>query len=229
MAEATPQVLSHFGLYTFTDTYWTLPAAERTAVRDGWLGALRRVCPALHTYQAFPMEADLDLVLWSARPAPETDAAQRFFADYAAACAPYRRHVTLRDALWGFTRPSQYTKTRSRQEADPFGDKREPYLIIYPFVKTTEWYLKSREERQAMMMGHIKIGKQYEEITQLLLYSTGLQNQEFVVVYETPDPLRFLDLVTELPSQEARPYTLRDWPLHTAVYQPDAAALARWL
>ena len=43
----------------------------------------------------------------------------------------------------------------------------------------------SREARQGMMNEHIRIGKQYEDINQLLLYSFGLQDQEFVVVYET--------------------------------------------
>ena len=42
------------------------------------------------------------------------------------------------------------------------------------------------------------MAKQYEDISQLLLYSFGLQNQEFVVVYETDDLARFSDLVNEL-------------------------------
>jgi chlorite dismutase len=80
-----------------------------------------------------------------------------------------------------------------------------------------------------MMMGHIKVGKQYKEITQLLLYSFGLQDQEFVVVYETHDITRFMELVNELRATEVRRYTARDWPLHTGIHQPDAEALARWL
>ena len=100
---------------------------------------------------------------------------------------------------------------------------------MYPFVKTSEWYLHTREERANMMFEHIKIGKQYPDITQLLLYSTGLQDQEFVVVYETADLLKFSQLVTELRSTQGRPYTLRDTPLHTAVRMADDAALDSWL
>ena len=133
---------------------------------------------------------------------------------------PYRQWIDLKDSLWGFTRPSQYSKARSKQEIDPFAETRKPYLIIYPFSKTTEWYLMSREARQGMMNEHIRIGKQYEDISQLLLYSFGLQNQEFVVVYETDDLARFSDLVNELRDTEARRFTLRDTPLHTAIYHP---------
>jgi chlorite dismutase len=101
-------------------------------------------------------------------------------------------------------------------------------LIIYPFSKTTDWYLMSREARQGMMNEHIRIGKQHEDISQLLLYSFGLQNQEFVVVYETDDLTRFSDLVNELRDTEARRYTLRDTPLHTAIYHPAEETLALW-
>jgi len=86
----------------------------------------------------------------------------------------------------------------------------------------------SREVRQGMMNEHIRIGKQYPEILQLLLYSFGLQDQEFVVVYETPDLSRFSDLVYELRDSEARRYTLRDTPLVTAVYHPAEETLALW-
>jgi len=132
-------------------------------------------------------------------------------------------------ALWGFTQPSQYTKTRSTQELDPFDARALPYLVMYPFVKTTEWYLKPVEERRRMMFEHIKVGKQFPDITQLLLYSTGLQDQEFVVVYETDDLARFSRLVTELRSTAARPFTLRDTPLHTAIRVGDPATLDAWL
>ena len=57
------------------------------------------------------------------------------------------------------------------------------------------WYALSRDTRQGMMNGHIRVGKEYPDITQLLLYSTGVQDQEFVVVYETADLTRFSDLV----------------------------------
>jgi chlorite dismutase len=130
--------------------------------------------------------------------------------------------------LWGFTRPSEYTKTRSNQEIDPFASERKPYLVMYPFVKTTEWYLMSREARQGMMNEHIRIGKQYPVITQLLLYSFGLQDQEFIVVYETDDLTHFSDLVYELRSSEARRYTLRDAPLYTAIYHPAEVTLGLW-
>ena len=100
--------------------------------------------------------------------------------------------------------------------------------MIYPFSKTTEWYLMSREARQGLMNEHIRIGKLYEDIAQLLLYSFGVQDQEFVVVYETDDLMHFSDLVNDLRGTEVRRYTLRDTPLHTAIYHPAEETLALW-
>ena len=228
MAEQTPVTLNHFALVRATDAYWRLPPGARAQARADWLGALRGAAEALAVYQVHGFEAGHDLLVWTAQRAERPDAAAGFFARWAAAALPVRGLFDVRETLWGFTKPSQYTKTRSTQELDPFAPARLPYLIIYPFVKTAEWYLLDRETRQRMMAGHIRVGKQYEDITQLLLYSFGLQDQEFVVVYETHDALRFLELVQELRGTEARRYTLRDAPLHTGLLQ-DEEALAAWL
>ncbi len=229
MAEQTPELLSHFACIAFTDAYWRLAAQERTQLREPWLAGARAAAHSVHLYQLTGLQSQSDLLIWSAVDSATPEATTAFFAQWAAAARDMRQYITVRDVLWGYTRPSQYTKSRSTQETDPFGAVRQPFLMVYPFVKTSDWYQLDRERRQAMMGGHIKIGKQYEDITQLLLYSFGLQDQEFVVVYETADPRRFLGLVNELRSTEARVYTERDSPLHTGVYQADDAALERWL
>ena len=227
--EQTPQTLNHFALVSFTEAYWQLPPAKRADARCRWLETLKRGVDALHLYQTFGIEQGSDLIVWTATAGDDTAIPARFFARFAEALGPARPYVTLRSALWGFTMPSQYTKTRSRQELDPFATERRPYLVMYPFTKTASWYMKPRDERRDMMMEHIKIGKQFEDITQLLLYSTGLQDQEFVVVYETDDLVRFSSLVTELRSTAARPFTERDAPLHTAIHQSGLEALSTWL
>lgn len=229
MPEQTPETLNHFAVLAFTDAYWRLPPESRREVRDGLLSRLRAGVDSLHLYQVTAVEGQADLLLWSASASASPEATAHFFAGWAAAIAPARAYFVSRDVLWGYTRPSQYTKTRSTQEVDPFAPHRARYLIVYPFVKTAEWYQLDRGKRQELMAGHIRIGTQYTDITQLLLYSFGLQDQEFVVVYETEDLRRFLALVNELRGAAGRVYTARDWPLHVGIHQPDADALAAWL
>lgn len=226
MPEETFRTLSHFAFCSFTDAYWALSSEARGALHAPWLASLRAAAEAVHVYQSFAADDSADVLIWSALNIADANTAAQFFTRFAQALTPMRAYVRVTTALWGFTRPSQYTKTRSTQEIDPFITERKPYLIVYPFTKTTDWYLLGREARQGMMNEHIRIGKQYEDITQLLLYSFGLQNQEFVVVYETNDLPRFSDLVNELRSTDGRPYTLRDTPLHTALYHPAEETLA---
>lgn len=196
-------------------------------MQHDWLQALEAASKKLDLYQVFPTEHEADLCIWSSINADDESAPARFFEDFARACTPFRRFVRLATTLWGITKPSQYSRAqRSPQEIDPFATERRKYLVIYPFVKSTEWYLKPQDERQRMMNEHIRIGKQYPEISQLLLYSFGLQDQEFVVVYEMDKLGLFSDLVADLRASEARIYTVRDTPLHTAIWHPPDETLA---
>ena len=116
------------------------------------------------------------------------------------------------------SKPSVYAKQRENpQEIDPYSDERKPYFVIYPFAKTADWYLKEKDERMQLMAEHIRIGKKYPAIKQLLLYSFGIQDQEFIVSYEMDDLPLFSDLVQELRSTSARIYTLLDTPIIVCV------------
>lgn len=229
MGEQTPETLNHFAVVGWTAEFRRLPPSDRHRAVDQWLERQKSAADTVHCYQLTGLEARGELLVWSACRTAEPERSAQFFSAWAEARAPLAGLVEVQDVLWGFTRPSSYTKVRSAQELDPFEETRRPFLIVYPFVKTAEWYRLPGEERQRLMSGHIKVGKQYKDISQLLLYSFGLQDQEFVVVYETDDLRRFLALVQELRSTEARVYTARDWPLHSGVYQSGPEALHRWL
>ena len=89
------------------------------------------------------------------------------------------------------------------------------YLFVYPFVKTREWYSRPPEQRQEMMDEHIRIGSKYRSVKLHTTYSFGLDDQEFVVAFETDEPSDFLDLVQELRETKASSFTLRDTPMFT--------------
>ena len=104
---------------------------------------------------------------------------------------------------------------RSRRlELHPTDSK---YFFVYPFVKTREWYQLPLEERQAMMNDHIRIGRKYPSVKLNTTYSFGLDDQEFVVSFETDEPADFLDLVMELREAKTSLYTLRDTPIFTCI------------
>lgn len=228
MPELTPKVLNHFAFMQFKDAYYSRSASEKQQFHKDFLNSLQQASHRFYLYQVYPAQADADVLVWSALEAANASDSAEFLHQFACATNPFRSLVDFKNIFWGFTKPSQYTRTRSNQEIDPFQEERKPYLVIYPFVKTVEWYLMSREARQGMMNEHIRVGKQYPNILQLLLYSFGLQDQEFLVVYEMDDLAEFSDLVYELRDSEARRYTLRDTPLFTATYHPADETLSLW-
>lgn len=223
MSERT---LCHFTMLSYTEAYWSESVDARKAVHTGFLRDVGQAVPRFDLYQVFPTLSNADLLLWSNQPLEGTGDPARFFECYGQAVNAYRKWISPGLTLWGLTGASSYARGKSAQAIDPMSPSRKPYLVIYPFVKTVDWYRTGRDTRQGMMNEHIRIGHQYEEITQLLLYSTGLQDQEFVVVYEVDDLARFSDLVTELRSSEARRYTERDTPIITAVHHTPETALA---
>lgn len=125
------------------------------------------------------------------------------------------KHLTISYSFFGLIRPSQYSKGAD----DDSQRKGGKYLIIYPFTKTTSWYLLDFAKRKELMKGHIAIGRNYPHITQLLLYSYGLDDQEFIVSYETDDLPSFQTLVMDLRADAVRTYTLRDTPIFTCIYK----------
>jgi len=211
---------NHYTFFSFTDYYWQQPSEKRQAFLEELKSGIPQLAEQAFLYNIFPTRSEGDLMIWSAAQVEDTQTPHTFFSGFADKTSSWRPYLKPLNTLWGFTRPTDYASGKSSQELNPFEAERRPYLVIYPFHKTGDWYMMSRDARQGMMNEHIRIGRQYTEITQLLLYSTGLQDQEFVVVYETDDVAYFSKLVTELRDTEARKYTLRDTPIYTAIYRP---------
>lgn len=222
------RTLSHFGFYRFTDRYWETTPDEKADFRERWLYDLRGMTKKVDVYQISPAKQDIDFMVWSATAIPDDCDAAAFFTEYAKAVAPHRHLIAPVQTLWGYTKPSVYSGGRSAQEIDPFAEERKPYFVMYPFVKTVEWYLRQRSVRQNMMNEHIRVGRQYPEITQLLLYSVGLDDQEFIVAYETDDIIEFSGLVSDMRGTEVRRFTERDTPIYTAIHHPAEETLALW-
>jgi chlorite dismutase len=91
------------------------------------------------------------------------------------------------------------------------------YLFVYPFVKKREWYFLPHEERRLVMAQHFKIGHKYPSVKIHTGYSFGLDDQEFMLAFETDKPADFSELVMELRSSEASRYTALETPLFTCI------------
>jgi chlorite dismutase len=162
------------------------------------------------------LKAGADLLLW--RISPSLEALQESASQLLQ--TGLGRYLEITRAWLGLTRPSIYVRKPDPQEQALFSTERSRYLIIYPFTKTTDWYLLSKEARQGMMNEHIRVGKEFPSVRQVLVYSFGLDDQEFIVSYETDRLEDFQSLVMALRETEARRYTLKDTPIFMGIHRP---------
>ena len=213
----------HAWLLRLDPAWRRLPRAERRAdveelcrAAEGSTDGLTQI-----SYSTIGLRAHGDILLW--RMADEIEAIEQSAA--AQLAAGIGRWLTPSLSMIGLIRPSQYVRRATPQEQSLFTGARSRYLVVYPFVKSTEWYLTSKEERQQVMNGHMRVGHRYPQIRQLLAYSFGLDDQEFIVAYETDDLVAFQDLVRELRETESRRSTIRDTPIVTGIHRPMAEIL----
>jgi chlorite dismutase len=215
---------AHF-LCLRVDPLWRrLAEEERTRGRQAFVKAVEEAAPDIVTtsYSGIGFRDDADLVLWRRGDSPR--AMQEMTARLLQ--TGIGTYLQPTHSLFGFTRPSSYTRRPTAQEQAIEEERHGEYLVVYPFTKTIDWYLMSKEARQGMMNEHMRVGHSYADVSQTLLYATGLTDAEFIVAYETDDLARFQSLVIDLRATEARRYTLRDTPVITAVHQSLGTALA---
>ncbi len=226
MDDLTPRVLNHISLFSFTDSYWLLNEHARGSFHEHWLKALETAATNVDIYQNADSRADL--LIWSAVNATEASTAAGFFRRFAVMTAPFRRLIRPVDSLWGFTQPTADAKARSPEDIDPLSATRLQYLVIYPFGNGPEWYGLNPTVRQETIDEYTRLAEQFEDISRLVLRAFGLQEYEFLLLYETDDLGRLSVLANELRNNDAGRFSRADKSAYTAIYHPAAETLAIW-
>ncbi|HTV07138.1 MAG TPA: chlorite dismutase family protein [Acidobacteriaceae bacterium] len=169
------------------------------------------------TYSTVGTRGDVDMVLW--RICYSAEDLNQMTAELLA--TPLGGYLETPHNFLAMTKRSQYLighehegQQDSRGTLRPGGQK---YIFIYPFWKTRAWYLLPMEERQRLMNEHIRIGHLYPRVKLNTTYSFGIDDQEFVVAFETNFPEDFLDLVQQLRETEISMFTLKDTPIFTSI------------
>ncbi len=200
------------------DPSWRrLPAQHRSAAGARFASVLSAHPDVVsYVYSLIGLKPGIDLLIW--RLAPSVDALEEAAARLLR--SELGAWLTVRESFVGLIRESQYVAKPTSQEQSLFEGERSRYLIVYPFTKSTDWYLSSREVRQGSMNEHMKVGHNYPEVRQLLAYSFGLDDQDFLVAYETNDLASFSGLVRDLRETDGRRSTVRDTPILLGVHRP---------
>jgi chlorite dismutase len=224
-ATGGPQVqrqFVNFAFYKLDPAFRRLSAEEKQAARDEFLAAAdtRREGMIALTYSTVGMRPEVDFLLWRISDIPDR------FQDHNQAINKTRigGYLSTPINFLSMTKRSMYV-----DKLDPFHTAesrthiipgKRKYLFVYPFVKTRDWYLLPLDQRQAIMDVHIKVGNEFPSVKLNTTYSFGLDDQDFVVAFETDKPEDFLDLVMKLRETQSSKYTQRDTPIVTCIQMP---------
>ncbi len=215
-----PRQLVRFAFYKVEPAWRRLGKEERGRQRAELAALLaehnQRIL--LRTYTLVGTRGDSDMMIWAVSEEPEHLQAL-FAAINGTALAGY---LDCAHSYTAMTKRSTYVDTGHPNQGAT-GDRlilapgSRRFLFVYPFVKTRAWWALPDEERQRMMQEHIRVGHDYPSVKINTTYSFGLDDQEFVVAFETDSAADFLDCVQALRDTEASAYTLRDVPSFTCV------------
>jgi chlorite dismutase len=225
-AEAQVPVTRQYIRYLFYKVRPTwrhqVPADQHAQLRAELVQVLQHFkekMAVLRAYSTLGTRADADLMLWMVSERLED------FQELQSAVlnTGLGRHLDTPYSYLAMTRRSQYVDKHVHEDGEGEGRRTRvrpldrKYLFVYPMVKKRPWYRLSLQERQAAMDEHIRVGHEFPRVKINTSYSFGLDDQEFVVAFETDYPGDFLDLVERLRGGDASAYTERETPIFTCV------------
>lgn len=214
--QTLPRQFVNFTFYTVRPEWRLLDESVRAEARREFVAAFDSFRSELlmHAYSITGLRANADFMIW--RIGYALDPVQEMTARLNH--TGLGRYLEVTQTFLSMTKRSMYIDKDNPEHVEDrlhIVPGQSKYLFVYPFVKTRAWYALSAEERQTMMDEHIRIGSKYRSVKLHTTYSFGLDDQEFVVAFETDYPADFLDLVQELRETKASSYTLRDTPMYT--------------
>lgn len=238
MNDGHETIFALFWLYRVRPEWRQLDAHERERLRDEFAQTLEARAETLTLRGAYSLAGlrhDADLMLWL--HGPSLAAAQELaVALRKTGLGAYLESVYT---YTGLVPVSRYAP--EHRPAFIKGEPPRTYLSVYPFTKTREWYLLPFEQRRALMAEHGRMGQRHSALPEVVIeepgrsaaavavadpvktgtggvlantvHSFGLGDDEFVVAFESEDPLAIERMVEDLRAAEVRRYTAIDTPI----------------
>jgi chlorite dismutase len=207
----------NFMFFSVDRAFRALPAEEKVKAKREFAEILARYTGPMFVlpYSTVGLKAGVDFMLW--RIGYDIEPFQQMAADINK--SKLGQYLDVPQSFLAMTKHSQYVDehVHDGQEGRRLRivPGKKPYLFVYPFVKSRDWYLLPMAERQRIMNEHIAIGHKYPRVKINTTYSFGLDDQDFVVAFESDTADEFLDLVQELRETESSKFTVRDTPMYT--------------
>ncbi|MEX5213256.1 MAG: chlorite dismutase family protein [Nitrospiraceae bacterium] len=209
----------NFIFYKVDPAWRRLPEDERTRGKQEFIRAIEEYQGKVIViaYSTVGIRPETDIMLW--RISYELELFQEMSTKIMA--SGLGKYLSTPYSYLSMTKRSVYVDNHSHEGQESkrltIIPGRSKYIFVYPFLKTREWFLLTKAARQGMMDEHIEVGHRFPSVKLNTTYSFGLDDQEWVVAFESDKPEDFLDLVMALRETEGSRYTLRDTPIFTCL------------
>ncbi len=164
------------------------------------------------SYSTLGLRDDADFLFWFAAKSVEEiqDAISKIYLTV------FGKYIVPSHVYLSCTRPSIYAK-KEKTISFVSGNEPKKYVVVYPFIKTREWYLLPREQRQKMMDEHINVSQKYPGVILNTTYSFGIDDQDFMLAFETDILQDFQNLIMDLRETKVSSYIQQDTPMIVCV------------
>ena len=174
------------------------------------------------TYDISGLRADADLMIWW--HAPTSDALQVAYNAFrrtalGSRMAPVWSQMALH-------RPAEFN--RSHIPAFMADEEVQPYVCVYPFVRSYDWYLLPDDERRAILKEHGMAARDYPDVRANTVASFALGDYEWILAFEAAELYRIVDLMRELRATEARRHVREEIPFYTGQVHTLSELTALW-
>ncbi|MBO3736039.1 hydrogen peroxide-dependent heme synthase [Actinoplanes flavus] len=204
---------------TIRYTMWSVfrVSAPLPALRDelaGEVGALfeqlaGKDVTVRGTYDVSGLRADADIMVWW--HSGSSDALQDAYGLFRRTALG--RHLEPVWSQMALHRPAEFN--RSHLPAFLADEEPRPYVCVYPFVRSYEWYLLPDAERREMLAEHGRQARGYPDVRANTVASFALGDYEWMLAFEADELHRIVDLMRELRASRARRHVREEVPFYT--------------
>jgi peroxiredoxin len=165
-------------------------------------------------YDLQGFRADADYMFWWV--APTSDDLQDLYASFRRT-----RLGRLSEPVWSVMalhRPAEFNK--SHIPAFLAEEEPRPYVSVYPFVRSYDWYLLDPGERRKLLAEHGVMAREYPDVRANTVACFSLNDYEWILAFEADELHRIVDLMRHLRGAEARRHTRVEIPFYTGRRKP---------
>ncbi|MDP6857849.1 MAG: chlorite dismutase family protein [Candidatus Nitrosopelagicus sp.] len=212
MSEEEKQYFFNFSFFKIDPKWrWMADLAKEESARE--LENIMENSPVkIRTYSTLGLRDDADFLIWFMSESLE-DIQEAISKIYLTVVGKY---ITPSKVYLSSTRQSMYAK-KNRTHSFVGGLDAKKYTVVYPFIKTREWYLLPLEQRKQMMDEHISVSEKYPQVELNTTYSFGIHDQDFMLAFESDDLSVFQDLIMDLRGTKVSAFVEVDTPMIVCV------------